>query len=55
MKGSVSIPVVVLLVGLTACNRLGTERSYAVVGNTAAAVKAAFNADAGKVRVLMVV
>jgi hypothetical protein len=55
MKGSLSIPGVVLLVGLTACSRLGTERSYAVVGNTAAAVKAAFNADAGKVRVLMVV
>jgi hypothetical protein len=55
MKGSVSISAVVLLVGLTACSRLETERSYAVVGNTAAAVKAAFNADAGKVRVLMVV
>jgi hypothetical protein len=35
--------------------RLGTERSYAVVGDSAAAVRSAFNADAGKVRVLIVV
>jgi hypothetical protein len=55
MKGSASITSMVLLLGVTACNRLGTERSYAVVGNTASVVKAAFNADAGKVRVLMVV
>jgi hypothetical protein len=55
MKGSASIPAVVLLLGLTACNRLGTERSYTVVGDSVAAVRVAFNADAGKVRVLMVV
>lgn len=55
MKRSVSILAVVLLLGVTACNQLGTQKSYAVVGNTAAAVKTAFNADAGKVRVLMVV
>lgn len=55
MKGSLSIHAVLLLCGVTACNRLGTERSYAVVGDSAGAVRAAFNADAGKVRVLMVV
>jgi hypothetical protein len=34
---------------------MGTQRSYEVVGNSTAMVKAAFNADAGKVRVVMVV
>jgi hypothetical protein len=55
MKWSVSISALVLLLGLTACNRVGTERSYAVVGNTSTAVRTAFNANAGKVRVVMVV
>ena len=55
MRRSLSIPVAMLLFGVTACNRAGTERSYAVVGDSVAAVRAAFNADAGKVRVLMVV
>lgn len=55
MKTSIAIPTLALLAVLTACHRLGPERSYAVVGNSAAAVRAAFNADAGKVRVLMVV
>ena len=55
MKTSIAIPAVVLLLGVAACNRLGTERSYAVVGNTSAAVRSAFNADTGKVRVVMVV
>src|SRR5258708_5803443 len=55
MKGLASISAMVLLLGMTACNRLGTERSYTAVENTAATVRAAFNADSGKVRVLMVV
>jgi hypothetical protein len=55
MKGSLSALVVLLLFGATACNLLGTERSYAVAGDSVAAVRAAFNADACKVRVLMVV
>ena len=55
MKGYASIPAVVLILGLAACDRVGTERSYAVVGDSAAAVRAVFNRDAGKVRVLMVV
>lgn len=55
MKTWIATPAVMLLLGLTACNRLGRERSYAVVGNTSAAVRSAFNADTGKVRVVMVV
>jgi hypothetical protein len=44
-----------LLFNVAACNRAGTERSYVVVGDSVAAVRTAFNADAGKVRVLVVV
>jgi hypothetical protein len=43
-----------LLLAITACNRLGTKQPYAELGDTAA-VRTEFNADAGKVRVLMVV
>jgi hypothetical protein len=55
MRTSVAILAIALVLGVSACKRLGTARSYAVVGDTSAPVKAAFNADAGKVRVLMVV
>ena len=55
MKAVTAIPAIMLLLCVTACNRLGTERSYAVVGDTSAVVRTAFNADAGKVRVVMVV
>jgi hypothetical protein len=55
MKEHGSIPVVMLALAVTACNRLGSERPYTIVGNSAAGLRAAFNADAGKVRVLMVV
>jgi hypothetical protein len=55
MKGPALIPSVILLLSVVACNRMGTERSYVVVGDSAAAVKEAFNADTGKVRVLMLV
>jgi len=54
MRGSVFIPAAMLLLSVTACNRVGTERSYAVVGDSVGAVRAAFNRDVGKVRVLMV-
>lgn len=55
MKGFVATPTIILLLCITGCTRLGSERSYAVVGDTAATVRAAFNADTGKVRVVMVV
>lgn len=55
MKAFTATPAVMLLLCITACNRLGTERSYAVVGDTSASLRTAFNADAGKVRVVMVV
>jgi len=55
MKASVAIAAIAFLFGVTACNRLGTKKSYAVVGDTSAEVRAAFNADTGKTRVLMVV
>jgi hypothetical protein len=55
MKRSLLVPAVVFLLGVAACTRLGTQRSYEVVGNSTAAVRATFNADAGKARVLMVV
>jgi hypothetical protein len=54
MRRSLSIAAAMLLLSVAACNRAGTERSYAVVGDSVAALRAAFNADAGKVRVLMV-
>lgn len=55
MRMLTAAPAITLLLCITACTRLSTERSYAVVGNTSAAVRTAFNADAGKVRVVMVV
>jgi hypothetical protein len=55
MKALTATPAIMLLLCVTACKRLATERSYAVVGDTSAVVRTAFNADAGKVRVVMVV
>jgi hypothetical protein len=55
MKSFVVTVAAALLLGLTACNGLGTEKSHSIVGDTSAALRAAFNADAGKVRVIMVV
>lgn len=55
MKAGTALSAVTLLLCLTACNRFGAERTYAVVGKTSMSVKSAFNADAGKVRVVMVV
>ena len=55
MKMPVTLYAALLLLGLSACSRFENQRPYSVVGDTAAPVKAAFNADAGKVRVLMVV
>ena len=53
MKTLTGAPLIILLLSITACSRLGTKRSCAVVGSTSAAVRSAFNADAGKVRVVM--
>jgi hypothetical protein len=50
MKNSFSISAALLLLGSSACNRLRNQRPYAVVGDIVVPVKAAFNADAGKVR-----
>jgi hypothetical protein len=55
MRALTAAPAIMLLFCLTSCSRLGTARSYAVVGDTSAPVRAAFNADAGTVRVVMVV
>lgn len=55
MRASIAASTVLLLLGVTACHRMGTATPYVVVGDTSATVKAAFNADAGKVRVVMIV
>lgn len=55
MKRFALVPSIVFLLSVTACTRLGTQSSYEVLGDSTAVVKAAFNGDAGKVRVLMVV
>lgn len=55
MRASVAASAVLLLLGVSACDRLGTATPYVVVGDTSAAVKAAFNADVGKARVVMIV
>ncbi|HEX4019976.1 MAG TPA: hypothetical protein VHX63_02430 [Acidobacteriaceae bacterium] len=55
MKKSFLIVTSLLLMSVTACTRLGPSKSYQVLGSTPAVVRAAFNADAGKVRVLMLV
>src|SRR5271163_2529616 len=55
MKRFFLIPAIVFLLSATACTRLGPARAYEVIGSTPAAVRSAFNADAGKVRVLMLV
>ena len=55
MKRFFLIPAIVFLLSATACTRLGPARAYEVIGSTPDAVRSAFNADAGKVRVLMLV
>ena len=55
MKNSFLLPASLFLLGLAACTRLGPASSYHALGNSPAVVQAAFNADAGKVRVLMLV
>jgi len=44
-----------ILISLTACRQSGSDRPYKVIGNSPAVLQAAFNGDAGKVRVLMLV
>jgi hypothetical protein len=48
-------PATLLLLSLTACTHLGPVRQYQVLGNSPAVIQAAFNADTGRVRVLMLV
>jgi hypothetical protein len=55
MKKCSLIGFTAFLLVLAACNRLRPERSYEVVGDSTAIVQKAFNADSGKVRVLMLV
>ena len=55
MKRSFLIATSLSLLSATACMQLGPSKSYQVLGNTPAVVRTAFNADAGKVRVLMLV
>lgn len=55
MKRSVLILATVCVISTTACTRFGPTRVYEVVGSSPSAVRAAFNADVGKVRVLMLV
>ncbi len=55
MRTLTAAPAIMLLLSITACNRMGTEASYVVMGNTSEVVRKAFNADAGKVRVVMLV
>ena len=55
MKSSFFIVISLLLLSLAGCTRLSPEKSYQVLGNAPTDVRAAFNADAGKVRVLMLV
>ncbi|MGC1783802.1 MAG: hypothetical protein WA708_14865 [Acidobacteriaceae bacterium] len=55
MKRSFLIATSLALLCLAACTRLGPVKSYQVLGNSTAIVRATFNADAGKVRVLMLV
>ena len=55
MKKTLLIAVTAFLFNLVACTRLSSERPYTMIGGSPAAVQGAFNADLGKVRVLMLV
>lgn len=55
MKRFTSFAGTMLLFSVLGCTRLGPASSYEVVGDTPVAVRRAFNAEAGKVRVLMLV
>jgi len=55
MKKFLLIAIAAPLLYLTACTRPGSEKVYKVIGDGPAALQAAFNADVGKVRVLMLV
>ena len=44
-----------LLIGMAACQPPGNDRPHTSLGDDAAALRAAFNADSGKVRVVMLV
>jgi hypothetical protein len=49
------IPLLVLAAWAGACRPQESARAYEPIGKDAGALRAAFNADAGKVRVLMLV
>jgi hypothetical protein len=55
MKKALLIGVTACLFNLVACTRLNSAKPYEIIGPSAAGLKAAFNADVGKVRVLMLV
>jgi hypothetical protein len=55
MRKTLLITVTAFLFNLLACTRLNSERPYKMIGGSPTAVQAAFNADVGKVRVLMLV
>jgi hypothetical protein len=55
MRRSVLAAFTLLLLNTIACTRLGPQKQNEVVGNTPDVIRAAFNADAGKARVLMLV
>jgi hypothetical protein len=55
LKKTLLIILAASLFSLVACRRLSSEKPYKILGNSPAALQAAFNVDAGKVRVLMLV
>lgn len=55
MKLSAPVAVLLMLVALAACKQGGKVAAHERLGPGAATLRAAFNAAAGKVRVLMLV
>jgi hypothetical protein len=55
MKKTLFIAMTGFLFNLAACTRLNSERPYKMIGIGTAGLQAVFNADVGKVRVLMLV
>lgn len=43
----------VVVAGLAGCNPAGPDRPHTVLGSDLSGLRAAFNADSGKVRVIM--
>ena len=55
MKPSALLTLFIVVAAVTACQPRGRVAAHERLGRSAAALRAAFNADAGKVRVLMLV